>query len=150
MWNEVTRRLTTPVIVEFAMHQVERTPDCPMWRIHDSRSRFKSLHTALFSDKGAYAACTGTSSYPRRYSASGRLVVPYAAVWESGSHIALLVRASARYPEITFVPSSIVEAPAANHDAALLSLLASSFSTGAQEHGIRWLTDTEVIAPTPR
>lgn len=72
MWNQFIASLQTLAIIEFRTYQLERNEKGKIWRRHDNRSRFESLSNALFSDKGAYAACTETSDYPKRmYSATG-------------------------------------------------------------------------------
>lgn len=148
MWNELIARLQAPAVIEFGMHQLERNSKGRLWRRHDNRSRFDNLANALFSDKGAYAVCTGVSQYPKKmYSATGRLIVPYSAVWVQGEDIAILVRAATPLPEVVIMNSESIEQFAPENDVEALVSLASIFGQSARTYGIRWLTNTEIIEP---
>lgn len=147
MWDRIIATLDNIGIIEFAIHQMERKEDCQMWRKHNNQ-RFDNLHNALFSNKGAYAATTGTSPYLKNYSVMGRVIVPYVSTWDHESELAFLVRASASYPEITLVRSQEIQSINSTDDAGLLSALATLFGQGTQHHGVRWLTNSEIVVPT--
>jgi DNA segregation ATPase FtsK/SpoIIIE-like protein len=148
MWNEFIASLQTPGRIEFGAHQLERNEKGKIWRRHDNRSRFENLSNALFSDKGAYAACTGTSDYPKRmYSATGRLIIPYAAAWIHNEEVAILVRSATPLPEAVLINSALVENFSPESDIEALQTLACLFGRGAEEHGVRWLTHTSVEEP---
>lgn len=148
MWSEFIAGLPDPGTVEFGMHQLERNESGRLWRRHDNRSRFENLFNALFSDKGAFAACTGVSKYPLKYSATGRLVVPYAAAWIQGEETAILVRAATPLPEATLISSEAMEQFSVETDMEALQVLASIFGEGASTHGVRWISNSEVVEPT--
>ncbi|WP_124301726.1 hypothetical protein [Pseudomonas chlororaphis] len=149
MWDSLIRTLQANATVEFGMLQLARQPDCPSWRRHRSPNRFEHLHNALFSDKGAYAACTGKSAYPKqKYSMAGQLVVPFAAAWDLNTGVGFLVRAAVPYPEITIVAVDVLEAiePVTEHE--LLNQLSWTFGTAAGDYGVRWLTKSNIQLPT--
>jgi len=148
MWSEFIASLRSSSTIEFGMHQLERNDKGRLWRRHDDRSRFDNLFNALFSDKGAFSACTGVSKYPLKYSATGRLVVPYAAAWIQGEETAILVRAANPIPEAVLVSSDVIEQFSADTDIEALRAMASIFGEGANSNGIRWISSSEIIEPT--
>lgn len=151
MWEDICERSGLDANVEFGMHQLERTQACQSWRRHGSGSRFKNINNALFSDKGAYAACTGRSPYPKnKYSATDRLVVPFAAAWEQQGSVGFLVRAGVPFPEVTLVPTECLEEIQPIEDGGLLSLLSCLFGEGARANGVRWLTRDSIRTPSNR
>lgn len=148
MWNQFIASLQTPGKIEFGAHQLERNEKGKIWRRHDNRSRFENLSNALFSDKGAYAACTGISDYPKRtYSATGRLIMPYVSAWIHNEEFAILVRSATPLPEAVLINSAFVENFSPESDIEALQTLACLFGRGAEEHGVRWLSHTSIEEP---
>ncbi|WP_287030951.1 hypothetical protein [Pseudomonas sp. UBA6310] len=148
MWNQFIASLHTPGRIEFGAHQLERNEKGKTWRRHDNRSRFVNLSNALFSDKGAYAACTGTSDYPKRmYSATGRLIIPYVSAWIHNEEFAILVRSATPLPESVLINSTFVDNFAPESDIEALQALACLFGRGAEEHGVKWLSHTSIEEP---
>ncbi len=148
MLNEFIASLQSPGIIEFGMHQLERNEKGKIWRRHDNRSRFDNLYNALFSSKGAYAACTGVSDYPKKmYSATGRLIVPYSSAWNKDEGLAIIVRSATPLPEAVIVDSAFVEHFAPESDIEALQTLASLFGRGAETYGLRWLTHSAIEEP---
>lgn len=148
MWNQFISSLLEPRIIEFGMHQLERNEKGKIWRRHDDRSRFDNLNNALFSDKGAYSACTGISDYPRKkYSATGRLVVTYSSAWIQRGEIGILVRSAAPLPEAVLIHPESIDRFSPVSDAEALQFLTSLFGSGAEAYGLRWLSATEILEP---
>lgn len=148
MWSQFIASLHATEIIEFGAYQLERNEKGKIWRRHDNRSRFESLSNALFSDKGAYAACTGNSDYPKKmYSATGRLIMPYVSAWINNEHFAILVRSAAPLPEAVLINSIFVENFSPQSDIEALQTLACLFGRGAEDYGVRWLTHTSIEEP---
>lgn len=147
-WNIVLRQLDNAGVIEFGIHQMNEKAGTPKWRRHNggSRSRFRSLRSALFSsNKGARAACLGKSTYAQqRYSAGPTSVVPYVAVWLKGEALGFLVRAGAADPEVTLVPVREMDAIDNAEHAVLLASLAQLFGVGAESYGVRHLVSGAV------
>lgn len=149
MWEEFISGLERTATINFGMLQLERIDGAPIWRKHDNRSRFDNLSNALFSDKGAHAACIGASDYPKRqYSSTGRLVVPYTSAWIEGEEIAILVRSATPLPESVLIESESIAEFSPSSDSGALQALATLFGSGASSFGLRWLTDAEIVVPT--
>lgn len=150
MWDTALENLHSPEIIEFGLLQLERNEKGKIWRRHDDRSRFDNLFNALFSNKGAFSACTGISDYPKKkYSATGRLIVPYAAAWirKQGITEAILIRAATPLPEAVIVSIEDLESFSPASEADALRTLASIFGRGASSHGVRWITQTSLKDP---
>lgn len=147
MWEEAQSTWRDEGLVEFGIHQIDAKAGTPRWRRHKN-FRFESVWNALFSNKGARAACLGTSHYPRvKYAAGDQLFVPYAATWLRGAERAFLVRPSANDPEVTLVAVGAIEAIRSATDQDLLNALSVLFAEGAQESGVMWLKSDRIARP---
>jgi hypothetical protein len=147
MWNQQIP-LNTIGTVEFGMHQIDTKLGVPKWRRHGRGRRFESVSNALFSNKGARAACLGKSSYPKlAFAAGSQLFVPYVATWLKGSEHAYLVRPSAAHPEVTLVFAAEIEVLASHSHQSLFNALAQLFAQGAGESGVRLLKHDHIALP---
>ena len=136
--------------IEYGIFQLETIPGTPLWRRHtaNGKGRFLTLRNALFAKQGARASCLGSAPYPKtRYSATGRLVVPYVATWLAGSNVACLIRSVTPDPEITLVPSNRLANLSPDNMAELTSFLSDLFSNGEARFGIRRLARDGIFTP---
>jgi hypothetical protein len=150
MWELVAESLDADGVIEYGMFQLESVAGTPLWRRHQGRGkhRFVSLRNALFGEQGVRNACLGSAPYPKtRYSATGRLIVPYAAAWIAGSNIAVLAHRTSADPEITLVsPQQLPSTEPASSDE-LSDFLTHLFAEGAARFGVRTLSSSNIVEP---
>ena len=136
--------------IEYGIFQLETKVGTPLWRRHHGSGvgRFSTVRNALFARQGARASCLGQAPYPKtRYSATGRLVVPFVATWLAGREIACLVRSAASDPEITFVHPNQLAGLAPTTAVELTQFLSELYSEGVANFGAGRLARHRIVVP---
>jgi hypothetical protein len=149
MWEYAISTWEDPGVVEYGVYQRSTKLGTPTWRRHLRGRRFDTVKNALFAQQGARKACLGKARYAKdKYSATGKLFVPYASAWLRGSELAFLVRSSTPNPEVVLIRANSLDQLAPQDEQSLTNILAAYFGEGAERYGARFLThDQRIVIP---